>query len=139
MHTDYEAVLLEDSTQQELIWDTDWNPESQEATFESLINIRLHQNIRSLYLQTMKRTNAMNNQQNQKEPREIRGALSCQLRNGNDVACLRSLGSLFNSELDLLTFGQVLVPITLNGKEMSFSKKDKRKPLGMNYPKEESN
>jgi len=68
MHTDYEAVLLEDGALQESIWDTDWNPESQEATFELLIDIRLHQNNCSLYLQTTKRTNAMNNQQNQKEP-----------------------------------------------------------------------
>jgi hypothetical protein len=58
MYTDYEAVLLEDGAQQEFILDTDWNPESQEDTFESLINIRLHQNNRSLYLQTTKRTNA---------------------------------------------------------------------------------
>ena len=81
----------------------DWNPESPEATFESLINIRLHQNNRSLYLHTTKRTNAMNYQQNQKEPREIAGLLFRQLH-GNDVACLRSLGSLFNSELDLHFF-----------------------------------
>ena len=41
--------------------------------------------------------------------------VSCQLCNGNDVACLRSLGALLNSELDLLAFFQVLVPIALNG------------------------
>lgn len=51
MHADCEAVLLEDGSQQEFIWGADWNPESQEATFESLINIRPRQNNRSLELQ----------------------------------------------------------------------------------------
>ena len=51
MHADCEAVLLEDGSQQEFIWGADWNPESQEVTFESLINIRPRQNNRSLELQ----------------------------------------------------------------------------------------
>jgi len=51
MHADCEAVLLEDGSQQESIWGADWNPESQEAIFESLINIRPRQNNRSLELQ----------------------------------------------------------------------------------------
>lgn len=51
MHADCEAVLLEDGSQQEFIWGADWNPEAQEVTFESLINIRPHQNNRSLELQ----------------------------------------------------------------------------------------
>src|SRR6185436_434371 len=51
MHADCEAVLLEDGSQQESIWGADWNPESQEVTFESLINIRPRQNNRSLELQ----------------------------------------------------------------------------------------
>jgi len=51
MHADCEAVLLEDGSQQEFIWGADWNPESREVTFESLINIRPRQNNRSLELQ----------------------------------------------------------------------------------------
>lgn len=51
MHADCEAILLEDGSQQEFIWGADWNPESQEVTFESLINIRPRQNNRSLELQ----------------------------------------------------------------------------------------
>lgn len=48
MHADCEAVLLEDGSQQEDIWGADWNPDSQEVTFEPLINIRPRQNNRSL-------------------------------------------------------------------------------------------
>jgi len=44
MHADCEAVLLEDGSQQELIWGADWNPSAQQVTFESLINIRPRQN-----------------------------------------------------------------------------------------------
>lgn len=51
MHADCEAVLLDDGSQQEFIWGADWNPETQEVTFESLINIRPRQNNRSLELQ----------------------------------------------------------------------------------------
>ena len=51
MHADCEAVLLEDGSQQEFIWGADWNPSTQEVTFESLINIRPRQNNRSLELQ----------------------------------------------------------------------------------------
>jgi len=51
MHADCEAVLLEDGSQQEFIWGADWNPETQEVTFESLINIRPRQNNRALELQ----------------------------------------------------------------------------------------
>ena len=43
MHADCEAVLLEDGSQQEYIWGADWNPSSQQVTFESLINIRPRQ------------------------------------------------------------------------------------------------
>ena len=48
MHADCEAVLLEDGSRQEDIWGADGNPSGQEVTFESLINIRPHQNNRSL-------------------------------------------------------------------------------------------
>lgn len=53
MHADCEAVLLEDGSQQEFIWGADWNPVTQEVTFESLINIRPRQNNRSLELQDL--------------------------------------------------------------------------------------
>ncbi len=51
MHADCEAVLLEDGSQQKFIWGADWNPTTQEVSFESLINIRPRQNNRSLELQ----------------------------------------------------------------------------------------
>ena len=51
MHADCEFVLLEDESQQHDIWGADWNPTTQEVTFESLINIRPRQNNRSLELQ----------------------------------------------------------------------------------------
>ena len=54
MHADCEAVLLEDGSQQESIWGADWNPNTQEVTFESLINIRPRQNNRSLELKDPK-------------------------------------------------------------------------------------
>ena len=43
MHADCEAVLLEAGSQQEDIWGADWNPDAQQVTFESLINIRPRQ------------------------------------------------------------------------------------------------
>jgi hypothetical protein len=48
LDADCEAVLLEDGSRQASIWGADWNPTSQEVTFESLINIRPHQNNQSL-------------------------------------------------------------------------------------------
>jgi hypothetical protein len=51
MHADCEYVLLEDGSQQEDVWGADWNPATQEVTFESLINIRPRQNNRSLEIQ----------------------------------------------------------------------------------------
>lgn len=48
MHADCEAVLLETGSRQEDVWGADWNPNSQEVTFESLINLRPRQNNRSL-------------------------------------------------------------------------------------------
>ena len=44
MHADCEGVLLEDGGQQEFIWGADWDPNAQQVTFESLINIRPRQN-----------------------------------------------------------------------------------------------
>ena len=43
MHADCESALLEDGSAQENIWGADWNPASQQVTFESLINIRPRQ------------------------------------------------------------------------------------------------
>jgi hypothetical protein len=43
MHADCESALLEDGSTQENIWGADWNPASQQVTFESLINIRPRQ------------------------------------------------------------------------------------------------
>ncbi|CAN5450961.1 hypothetical protein BH20ACI1_BH20ACI1_18270 [soil metagenome] len=44
LHADCEAVLLENGSLQESIWGADWIPQTQEVTFESLINIRPRQN-----------------------------------------------------------------------------------------------
>jgi hypothetical protein len=44
MHADCESALLEDGSQQEDVWGADWNPASQQVTYESLINIRPRQN-----------------------------------------------------------------------------------------------
>ena len=43
LHADCEAALLEDGSRQEDVWGADWNPTSQQVTFESLINIRPRQ------------------------------------------------------------------------------------------------
>ncbi len=48
LHADCEAVLLSDGSQQKDIWGANWNPLTQEVSFESLINIRPRQNNRSI-------------------------------------------------------------------------------------------
>lgn len=48
LHADCEAVLLENGSQQVDVWGADWIPETQQVTFESLINIRPRQNNRSM-------------------------------------------------------------------------------------------
>ena len=48
LHADCEGILLKDGSSQEDIWGADWNPLTQEVTFESLINIRPRQNNRSM-------------------------------------------------------------------------------------------
>jgi RES domain-containing protein len=48
MHADCESVLLENGSAQEDIWGADWNPTSQQVTFEALINIRPHQSNSSM-------------------------------------------------------------------------------------------
>ncbi len=51
LHADCESALLEDGSRQEDIWGADWNPASQQVTFESLINIRPRQGNRSLEIE----------------------------------------------------------------------------------------
>ena len=48
LHADCEAVLLEDGSRQENIGEASRNPLTQEVFHESLINIRPHQNNRSM-------------------------------------------------------------------------------------------
>lgn len=48
LHADCEAVLIEKGSQQVNIWGADWIPQTQQVTFESLINIRPRQNNRSM-------------------------------------------------------------------------------------------
>ena len=45
---DCESVLLEDGSMQEHIWGADWNPQTQQVTYEALINIRPRQNNRAM-------------------------------------------------------------------------------------------
>ena len=40
MHSDCEAVLLDDGSEQDDLWGANWYPAEQEIVFESLINIR---------------------------------------------------------------------------------------------------
>jgi len=62
LHSDCEALLLEDESKQEDIWGADWIPSSQtkepisggEIRFEALINIRPRQNNFSLEIQDSK-------------------------------------------------------------------------------------
>lgn len=48
LHADCESLLLEDGSLQENIWGADWNPKTQQVTFEALINIRPRQNNRAM-------------------------------------------------------------------------------------------
>lgn len=48
LHADCESILLEDGSKQEDIWGADWNPHTQQVTYEALINIRPRQNNRSM-------------------------------------------------------------------------------------------
>jgi hypothetical protein len=50
-HADCESALLEDDSEQKNIWGADWNPFTQEVTFESFINIRPSHNNRSMEIQ----------------------------------------------------------------------------------------
>jgi hypothetical protein len=44
LHADCESVLLDYGSRQEDIWGADWNPQTQQVTYEALINIRPRQN-----------------------------------------------------------------------------------------------
>jgi hypothetical protein len=44
MHSDCEAVLLEQDSQQENLWAASWSPVSQEIVYESIVNLRPRQN-----------------------------------------------------------------------------------------------
>src|SRR5512138_2830872 len=72
-----------------------------------------------VHLQTRQLHNIKLSLENQKESREIAGLFSVWLLAHHCyVAGLRSFGSLFNIELDLLSFGQVAEAIALNGRKM---------------------
>jgi len=53
-HADCESVLLEDGSEQQNIWGADWNPTTQEVTYEALINIRPRQSNRSMEIADIK-------------------------------------------------------------------------------------
>ncbi len=53
-HADCESILLEDGSEQKNIWGADWNPNTQEVTYEALINIRPSQNNRSMEITDVK-------------------------------------------------------------------------------------
>jgi carbonic anhydrase len=44
MHSDCEAVLLNNGSQQQDIWGASWNPISREIFYESMVNLRPRQN-----------------------------------------------------------------------------------------------
>ena len=51
LHADCEAVLLEDGSKQQDIWGADWLPQTNQISFEALINIRPRQNNTSMRIQ----------------------------------------------------------------------------------------
>lgn len=52
MHYECEQLLLKDGSAQEDLWGANWFPDEQSIEFESLINIRPHQN-RSIIIQDL--------------------------------------------------------------------------------------
>lgn len=52
MHSDCEAILLEDGGEQDDLWGANWYPAKQEIVFESLINIRPRLGNRSILIQS---------------------------------------------------------------------------------------
>jgi hypothetical protein len=55
---------------------------------------------------------------NQKSLTLSHQALYCDLAQNCNVRCLRTLGTFFNNEFNLLAFSQVFETLTLNGGEM---------------------
>ncbi len=53
LHSDCEQALLEDGSQQVDVWGADWQPESRNVTFESIINIRPQQQNFSMEVQDL--------------------------------------------------------------------------------------
>ena len=51
MHSDCEAMLLDDGSEQDDLWGANWYPAKQEIIFESLINIRPRLGNRSILIQ----------------------------------------------------------------------------------------
>jgi len=51
MHSDCEAVLLEQGSEQDDLWGANWYPSEQRIEFESLINIRPRLGNRSILIQ----------------------------------------------------------------------------------------
>jgi len=52
LHADCEEVLLDDGSRQDNIWGADWEPETREVQFGSLINIRPRQGNRSMLIES---------------------------------------------------------------------------------------
>ena len=51
MHTDCEAVLLDNGSEQDDLWGANWHPNEQRIEFESLINIRPRLGNRNIVIQ----------------------------------------------------------------------------------------
>jgi len=51
MHSDCEAVLLDDGSEQDDLWGANWYPAEQRIAFESLINIRPRLGNRNILIQ----------------------------------------------------------------------------------------
>ena len=51
MHSDCEAVLLEDGSEQDDLWGANWYPQERRVEFESLINIRPRLGNRNILIQ----------------------------------------------------------------------------------------
>ena len=51
MHSDCEAALLDEGSEQDDVWGANWFPNEQRIAFESLINIRPRAGNRSIIIQ----------------------------------------------------------------------------------------
>ena len=52
MHSDCEAVLLDDGSEQDDLWGANWYPADREIIFEALINVRLRSGNGSILIQS---------------------------------------------------------------------------------------